>query len=632
MISIKAYAQSVGIGTVQFVPLQMLEVRGDITINNATIDAAFRIANVKVLHNKGSSNLFAGDDAGKVNSGFNNTFVGYWSGYSNTTGAENTFVGSYSNYFGTTGSYNTYVGEEAGKVNNGGDRNVAVGFSANGAGGIQAKYDAVYIGAYAGFNSGGLGGDRNILIGSSSGYNLGGVMGDNVLIGYNTGYNGLNTQKSVFIGSYAGENNNSGASNVFIGYKSGDANISGGSNTFLGYQSGFVNTASSNTFIGYQSGLNNTSAGVNTFVGYEAGQATTTGNNNTFLGAQAGNTNSTGIYNTDIGSAAGLASTGAFNTLVGTGSAVRLSSGNLNTCIGTYAGQQIGTGSSNIYIGEQFNNINWANSCSGSNNINMGPSAGRLTSGSYNTFIGNAGYNTTIGSYNIFLGEVAGISNTTGDHNTLIGYGADVGAANLTNAIAIGAGAIVNASNALILGNAVNVGIGCSAPQYTLHVIGDIASSATVRSTNAVVTGAITACSDIRFKQNIKPLSASLENVLKLQGVNYLWKTKEFPQKNFNEKNQIGFIAQDIEKIYPEVVFTDLDGYKSVDYSKLTPVLVEAIKEQQQLIKQLQEQNQKLRSENSARDEKYEALIKTLTEKGILNSGSFQPEPISQVK
>ena len=55
-----------------------------------------------------------------------------------------------------------------------------------------------------------------------------------------------------------------------------------------------------------------------------------------------------------------------------------------------------------------------------------------------------------------------------------------------------------------------NVGIGCTLPQYKLHVIGDIASSGTVRTTNTLVTGAITACSDIRFKKQITPLQNSL--------------------------------------------------------------------------------------------------------------------------
>lgn len=142
-----------------------------------------------------------------------------------------------------------------------------------------------------------------------------------------------------------------------------------------------------------------------------------------------------------------------------------------------------------------------------------------------------------------------------------------------------------------------NVGIGCTAPQYKLHVIGDIASSGTVRGVNAYVTGAITACSDIRYKTNINPINNSLNDVMKMQGVTYNWKKDKFPEKNFSEDLQIGFIAQDMEKIIPQVVKTDVSGYKAIDYSRLTPVLAEAIKEQQKFIEELQTNNNDLKKE-----------------------------------
>ena len=75
------------------------------------------------------------------------------------------------------------------------------------------------------------------------------------------------------------------------------------------------------------------------------------------------------------------------------------------------------------------------------------------------------------------------------------------------------------------------------------------------------------------------PLRDSLQKVTRLQGVNYEWRTKEFPSKNFDEATQIGFIAQDIERIVPEVVKTDALGYKALSYDKLTVLLVEAVKE-----------------------------------------------------
>ena len=52
----------------------------------------------------------------------------------------------------------------------------------------------------------------------------------------------------------------------------------------------------------------------------------------------------------------------------------------------------------------------------------------------------------------------------------------------------------------------------------------------------------------------------------------------------FGDERQLGFSAQEVEKLFPEVVTTDANGYKSVDYGRLTPVLVEAIKEQQKQI------------------------------------------------
>ncbi|PIY07278.1 MAG: hypothetical protein COZ21_01085, partial [Bacteroidetes bacterium CG_4_10_14_3_um_filter_31_20] len=101
------------------------------------------------------------------------------------------------------------------------------------------------------------------------------------------------------------------------------------------------------------------------------------------------------------------------------------------------------------------------------------------------------------------------------------------------------------------------VGIGTTSPTQKLYVAGNICA-----------TGSIGGCSDIRYKKDITPITNALSNVMQLRGVNYFLKTKEFPEKQFTNTRQIGIIAQEIEKIYPEVVLTDKDGYKSVDYSR----------------------------------------------------------------
>lgn len=95
-------------------------------------------------------------------------------------------------------------------------------------------------------------------------------MNDNVLIGYRSGFSGMNTNKCVFIGAYSGQVNNNGAANVFLGYQSGNANILGNNNTFIGYTAGLLTTAGNNTFLGYQAGNINAGGTSNTYLGYNA--------------------------------------------------------------------------------------------------------------------------------------------------------------------------------------------------------------------------------------------------------------------------------------------------------------------------------------------------------------------------
>ena len=96
--------------------------------------------------------------------------------------------------------------------------------------------------------------------------------------------------------------------------------------------------------------------------------------------------------------------------------------------------------------------------------------------------------------------------------------------------------------------------------------------------------GVVQHTSDKRYKKNINNIDYALEKVMSLRGVHYEWRQNEFAHKRFKAGTQIGFIAQEIEKVVPELVKTNADGYKSVAYTNLTPILVEAIKEQQKII------------------------------------------------
>jgi len=67
--------------------------------------------------------------------------------------------------------------------------------------------------------------------------------------------------------------------------------------------------------------------------------------------------------------------------------------------------------------------------------------------------------------------------------------------------------------------------------------------------------------------------------VTALQPVHYFWRASEFPERHFGNSRSYGLIAQDVEQVLPELVATDSDGYKAVDYSKLPLLTIEAVKE-----------------------------------------------------
>ncbi len=117
-------------------------------------------------------------------------------------------------------------------------------------------------------------------------------------------------------------------------------------------------------------------------------------------------------------------------------------------------------------------------------------------------------------------------------------------------------------------------------------------TTAMVVQGNLSVNGT-TYTSDSRFKKDITTLANPLQKLMQLRGVTYHMRTDAFPAMQFDSGNQVGLIAQEVEKIIPEVVSTNSEGYKSVDYAKLVPLLIEAIKEQQKEIDQLKKTQRK---------------------------------------
>lgn len=146
----------------------------------------------------GNANSAFGAYAGDIDTGSNNTFIGYWSGKVNSSGWLNTFVGAHSGYKNTTGSGN------------------------------------IFLGVFSGYSN---------TTGSS-----------NAFVGYQSGYNCTTGFGNSFVGQSSGYANTTGSRNTSLGYGAAFGNVLGSENTFIGYSSGSSAKGNSNTFIGAYAG------------------------------------------------------------------------------------------------------------------------------------------------------------------------------------------------------------------------------------------------------------------------------------------------------------------------------------------------------------------------------------------
>ncbi|SFB93960.1 Chaperone of endosialidase [Flexibacter flexilis DSM 6793] len=142
-----------------------------------------------------------------------------------------------------------------------------------------------------------------------------------------------------------------------------------------------------------------------------------------------------------------------------------------------------------------------------------------------------------------------------------------------------------------------NVGINVDDPSHALHVSGDGKIEGDFYVTGNAEAYSFISSSDRRYKKDIRKLSGALTTIKQLRGVNYLWRKDEFKDKKFDDRLQVGFIAQEVEAIVPELVHTDSKGFKAVNYAQFTPILVEALKEQQALIESQAQQIQQLKAD-----------------------------------
>lgn len=234
------------------------------------------------------------------------------------------------------------------------------------------------------------------------------------------------------------------------------------------------------------------------------------------------------------------------NTAIGASTLTALTTGSNNTVLGFNAGMNLTTGSGNIVIGTLVGPAPTAES-----NIIIGNSSGTALTGNGNVLIGKVDMTSNASAINTMIFSTAG--NTSFERMRITDSG--------------------------------NVGIGTTTPAYALHVNGQVAGTA------AYITA-----SDLRYKKEIATIANPLERLLAIDGVSYRFRNDEFPESKFSKRRELGVIAQDVEKVFPEAVSRDSQGFRSVAYTMLISPIIEAIREINSNTKRLEDENKMLKS------------------------------------
>ena len=245
------------------------------------------------------------------------------------------------------------------------------------------------------------------------------------------------------------------------------------------------------------------------------------------------------------------------------------------------------TGSNSIAFGLNTNAIN-------ANAVAMGENT--TASGRTSVAIGreleaSGKHSTAFGYQNIASNDeafVAGrLNEANGENSVVLGRESE---ANGENAVAIGFSVSANADNSFAIGkNVVNnehnsIRIGFNKSKHDKPVFCAYNNKVGILNTNpsyhfdtwGKVRGThFIKHSDKRYKNKVNSLKNSIDKISKLRSVEYFYKNKE--EWVFDDRKQIGFIAQELQEVFPELVYTDNEGFLSVDYVSLIPVLADGI-------------------------------------------------------
>lgn len=555
---------NVGIGTTS--PSEKLSVVGKIALND------------------GGNSVFIGDDAGLNDDGTDNfnVGIGYEALLNNTTGNINTAIGFRALRNNTTGERNTAIGYEALRNNTTGERNLANGFAAlysntTGDNNTAIGYAALYINT-EGYNNTAIGylSLRNNTTGVNNTAN--GLLAlysnttgnDNVANGYQAGrYRGSGTLSlttasgSLFLGSNTRASANNSTNEIVIGT---DA-IGNGDNSVTIGNDGTIGTATSKTILNGNVGIGTDSPTTSLQI-----------NKNSTSGASGGISIKTDDSNESLISIGVSTSLGrAFISSLqnGTGSQLPLdfitgnSSTNVRMRIAADGNVGIGTTSpsTKLHISGPSASLKVENTTSARVDVTQIDLTGTVAGS------GAGNERAILFGRSAFVERQAKIAYGQGSSNGQFPY------------LTFSTGDNVNSLDEhMRITSAGNVGIGTTSPSYKLHVNGSVAG-----------VGSYVNLSDVNYKTNIYDLNYGINEIKQLRPVTYKWKNIDY-----GTRTNIGFLAQEVELVMPELVISSDEDVKSMASSDLIAVLTKATQEQQEEIDLLKQQIEMLIAEINA--------------------------------
>jgi hypothetical protein len=471
--------------------------------------------------------------SGAVNANKSN-FLGNGAGYGATDANNSNFMGDQAGYQASSAENSNFFGQNAGRN----DSNYADFLgptSSPDAGFLGFHGNSNFIGTDAGFDAAGAIGSS--FFGNQAGYKARYALGS-TFIGYQSGYEASSTTDaniaasgSVFLGNWSGYQATNATGSVFLGNYAGTGAVNAGNSIFMGNRSGeAASYAKQSLFLGGESGGFATNAFDSVFLGNRSGQNSTNASNSVFIGGNSGGDAATAARSIFIGNQAGVSDT-VNNTLLEI----------------TY------TNLSGAFIEGE----NITGNISGTSAWVVKDTGVVLTTDGDFTYSFTGG-ETITGQYSGATAEIVSVSGGEGA-SILIGNRTSTGG--FTNSIALGSFAANTAENQLMIGSTIS-------PIDEIRVV-------QTGGTQCIIDGTGLGCtSDERLKTNITDLSSNiLDSLTKVRTVTYNWKA------NPSSSQMIGFLAQDLEQYFPQLVGTNEQGQKSVNYANMTPILVEAVRE-----------------------------------------------------